>query len=188
MSDMDEITIRRARASETDAIHRVLTAAFRALQGRGYSHRALEVAIISPQEIGQRISQGGHVLVAEAGKEVIGTATGLEEHEAMHVCSVAVHPGVQGRGVARRLMETLEDIARRRGCHKLWLQTAWAMTEAIALYERLGYRQEGYQPRQFYGEDFYAFGKLLDGDAATRDAPRETTGACEEVGQDEAET
>jgi ribosomal protein S18 acetylase RimI-like enzyme len=160
---MDEITIRRARPSETDAIHRVLTAAFRALRGRGYSHRALEVAITSPEEIGRRISQGGHVLVAEAGKRAIGTATGLEEHGAMHVCSVAVHPGVQGRGVARRLMEALEDIARRRGCHKLWLQTAWAMTEAIALYERLGYRQEGYQPRQFYGEDFLLFGKVLEG-------------------------
>ncbi len=32
------------------------------------------------------------------------------------------------------------------------------------LYERLGYRQEGYQPCQFYGEDFLGFGKVLEGE------------------------
>jgi ribosomal protein S18 acetylase RimI-like enzyme len=114
------------------------------------------------------------VLVAQVGGQIVGTATGLEEHEALHVCSLAVYPGNQGRGVARRLMEALEEVARRRGCHKLWLQTAWAMTEAIALYGRLGYRQEGYQPRQFYGEDFIIFGKVLEADAETQAAHRGT--------------
>jgi len=32
------------------------------------------------------------------------------------------------------------------------------------LYERLGYRQEGYQPCQFYGDDFLVFGKVLEGE------------------------
>ena len=158
-----EMTIRKARSGEAAAIHRVLNAAFRGLRGRGYNHRALEAAIIPPGAIGQRIAQGDHVLVAETEKRIVGTATGLEEHEALHVCSVAVLPDWQGYGIARRLMEALEDIARQRRCHKLWLQTAWAMTEAIALYERLGYQREGYQPRQFYGEDFVMFGKVLEG-------------------------
>jgi ribosomal protein S18 acetylase RimI-like enzyme len=66
--------------------------------------------------------------------------------------------------MARGGMEALEAIARQRGCHKLWLQTARAMTGAIALYERLGYQQEGYQPRHFHGEDFLLFGKVLERD------------------------
>jgi ribosomal protein S18 acetylase RimI-like enzyme len=61
----------------------------------------------------------------------VGTATGIEEHESLHVCSVAVDPTFQGQGVARRLMERLEEIARERGCRKLFLQTAWVMTEAL---------------------------------------------------------
>jgi SAM-dependent methyltransferase/ribosomal protein S18 acetylase RimI-like enzyme len=157
----DEVIIRAARPSEAEAIHQVLGAAFRGLRGRGYSRRALEAAIVPPEEIGQRLAQGCHVLVAEAGRQVVGTATGIEEHEALHVCSVAVHPDWQGQRIARRMMEVLEGLARQRGCHKLWLQTAWTMTEAIALYKRLGYQQEGYQPRQFYGEDFFVFGKVL---------------------------
>ena len=35
------------------------------------------------------------------------------------------------------------------------------MSEAISLYEGLGYKQEGYQPCQFYGEDFLLFGKVI---------------------------
>lgn len=158
---MGEVVVREARCAEVEAIHRVMAAAFRGLQGRGYGHRAIQAAIILPGEIERRMAQGGHVLVAEVGGQIVGTATGLEEHEALHVCSLAVHPGHQGRGIARRLMEVLEHIARQRGCRKLWLQTAWAMTEAIALYRRLGYLQEGYQPCQFYGEDFLTFGKVL---------------------------
>jgi len=160
---MEKVTVRKACPDDAEAIHHVLAAAFCRLRGRGYSDQALEAAIISPEEISRRIVQGGHVLVAQVQGQIVGTATGLEEHRALHVCSAAVYPGWQGRGIARRLMEALADIARQRRCRKLWLQTAWAMTEAIALYRRLGYQQEGYQPSQFYGEDFLVFGKVLEG-------------------------
>lgn len=173
--DTAKVTIRNAIPGETDDIHRVLVAAFRGLRDRGYSHRALEAAIVPPEEITRRIVTGGHVLVAELENQIVGTATGLEEHQALHVCSLAVHPNSQGRSIARRLMEALEDVARQQGCHKLWLQTACAMTEAVALYERLGYRQEGYQPRQFYGEDFLLFGKLLDKDAGRKESTEKPT-------------
>jgi ribosomal protein S18 acetylase RimI-like enzyme len=157
-----DISIRRADKSDAEAIHRVIEAAFRRLEGRGYSSLAIGAAIIAPQEIAKRLAEGVYLLVAEVDGEIIGTATGLEEHESLHVCSVAVHPDYQRRGVARRLMECLEAIAHSLGCHKLFLQTAWAMTEAMALYESLGYQREGYQPRHFYGEDFVLYGKVLE--------------------------
>ena len=160
----EEVKIREARHIEADAIHSVLEAAFRNLRGRGYGNQALEAAILPPEEINRRIVNGDHVLVAEYGGRIAGTATGLEEHESLHVCSVAVHPDWQGRGIGQRLMEALEDIARRHKCNKLWLQTAWAMTEALALYEKVGYQVEGYQPRHFYGEDFLLSGKVLTKD------------------------
>lgn len=66
--------------------------------------------------------------------------------------------------MAHRLTERLEAIARSLGCHKTFLQTAWAMTEAMALHESLGYQREGYQPCHFYGEDFILYGKVVEGD------------------------
>ena len=155
------IIVRRARVEDTVSIHHILAAAFRNMRDRGYSHRASEAAIVSPQEINQRILKDNHVFVAVVDGCILGTATGIEEHETLHICSLAVHPDHWGRGIGRRLMETLEIVARSQGCHKVWLQTAWSMDEAISLYEGLGYKQEGYQPRQFYGEDFLLFGKEL---------------------------
>ena len=159
---MRGVTIREAQPADAQAIHDVLSCAFLNMQGRGYLTRALETAVISPETIQQRIRQGGHVLVAEIERQVVGTASGLEEHETLHVCSVAVAPDWQDRGVAWELMEALETLAKQIGCRKLWLHTAWAMTEAIQLYERMGYEREGYLPQQFYGEDFIAFGKVLE--------------------------
>jgi len=158
---MQGIAIREARPADAKAIHDVLASAFLDMRGRGYPTRALETAVISPETIQERIRQGGHVLVVETEGQVVGTASGLEEHETLHVCSVAVDPDWQERGIARKLMEALEAYAKQMGCRKLWLHTAWAMTEAIQLYERLGYQREGYLPQHFYGEDFLAFGKVL---------------------------
>ena len=159
---MEEIIIRQACIEDSKVIHQVLAKAFRGLRGREYTYRAVDAAISSAEEIDRRINQGGYVMVAEVCGEIAGTAAGLVEHEALQICSVAVDPDWQGRGIARALMETMENIAQQQGCQKMWLQTAWVMTEAIALYTRLGYQQEGYLPCHFYGEDFLAFGKVLE--------------------------
>jgi ribosomal protein S18 acetylase RimI-like enzyme len=157
-----EVTICEAEPDDVGAIQAVLAAAFRKLRGRGYSHLALEVAIISLQEIRERILIGNHVLVAKIEGEIVGTVTGIEEYETFRVCSLAVHPACWGWGIARKLLTALENIARLRKCKKLWLQTAWSMTEAIGLYQRMGFEQEGFQPCQFFGEDFLMFGKVLN--------------------------
>jgi ribosomal protein S18 acetylase RimI-like enzyme len=134
--------VRRAQPKDAPAIHEVMKRAFKGLEGRGYPQRAIETAILSVEAIQGRIAQdGAHALVALTENPIAGTASGMGEHEGLHVCSVAVDPAYQGRGIACRLMEELENLARRSGCHKLFLQTAWSMTEAIMLYRNLGYQQ-----------------------------------------------
>lgn len=160
-SVLENVVIRKARLRDADRIHEVLKQAFKGLEGRGYSTQAIEAAIVDVKEIRERMRLGGHVLVAEVDNEIIGTVTGFEEHRSMRVCSLAVHPTHQNHGVARQLMKRLETIARKKGCYKLFLQTAWAMKEAIRLYESLGYVKEGYLRRHFYGEDFLFFSKFI---------------------------
>ena len=159
----DTFQIRLATADDARDISNILRGAFSLLRGRGYSERALLAAMVPPEFVRERIEQGAHVLVAETDGRIVGTATGIEEHESLHVCSVAVDPVFCGQGIARRLMHELEKIAREEDCYKIFLQTAWSMAEAIALYRKLGYEQEGYQRKHFYGEDFLMFGKLLKG-------------------------
>ena len=50
-----------------------------------------------------------------------------------------VTPEARGRGIARSLLEWLEDEARALGYDTMWLETGTEQPEAIALYESHGY-------------------------------------------------
>lgn len=72
---------------------------------------------------------------------------------------VWVAPNARGRGLARRLLHRLEDLARERGLGLLRLDTNRALAEAQALY-----RSEGYAEIPRYNDNPYAdhwFGKRL---------------------------
>lgn len=51
-----------------------------------------------------------------------------------------VRGGFMGRGIGRRLAEALTNAAREDGCRLVRLDTASLMTEAIAMYRSLGFR------------------------------------------------
>jgi ribosomal protein S18 acetylase RimI-like enzyme len=53
--------------------------------------------------------------------------------------ALAVHPAARGNGAARTLLATGQRLAREAGAPVLAFHTVSFMTDAIALYERLGY-------------------------------------------------
>jgi GNAT superfamily N-acetyltransferase len=52
-----------------------------------------------------------------------------------------VEPAYRGRGLGRRVLEALEDGARRAGYAKVRLETGTAQPEALGLYRAAGYYQ-----------------------------------------------
>ena len=60
-------------------------------------------------------------------------------------------PAQRGRGVAKALLSLLEDSALARGCATFMLETGYLQPEAIAFYERAGYRRRG--PFGDYADD-----------------------------------
>jgi putative acetyltransferase len=75
---------------------------------------------------------------AAAGCGAIVVQPGYGEIKRMYV-----RPQARGRGLARRLIETLEAKATERGCRRFMLETGPVQMEALILYERLGYRYCG---------------------------------------------
>jgi ribosomal protein S18 acetylase RimI-like enzyme len=53
--------------------------------------------------------------------------------------SLYVAPAARGRGIARRLLESLHEVAAEHGCEAVRLDTAAHLTASIALYRALGY-------------------------------------------------
>lgn len=93
--------------------------------------------------------------------DLVGHAAVRPFEDALEVKRVYVRADHRGRGIAQRLMLEIEAIARERGVASLILQTGQLQTEAIALYEKLGYvpivRFGAYAPIPF----FLCFGKTL---------------------------
>jgi ribosomal protein S18 acetylase RimI-like enzyme len=88
----------------------------------------------------QRVAQG-QVSVASEASEVIGLIVLVQEPDHLLIENVAVAPEHQGKGVGRALLAFAEGVAREAGIQTLRLYTHAAMTENLALYPRLGYRE-----------------------------------------------
>lgn len=76
-----------------------------------------------------------------AGQPVAGLIELTEAGDALHVGNVAVHPGSQGTGLGRLLMDFAERRAILLGLTRLSLYTNEVMTENQAIYTHLGYRE-----------------------------------------------
>ncbi|HEX5190305.1 MAG TPA: GNAT family N-acetyltransferase [Streptosporangiaceae bacterium] len=85
------------------------------------------------------------------GEPVTAVLVLVPQHDAMLIDNVAVAPAEQGTGLGRRLMEFAEEQAMASGLRRMTLYTNEVMTENLAIYARLGYRetarhcQDGYR-------------------------------------------
>jgi ribosomal-protein-alanine acetyltransferase len=104
------------------------------------------------------------VLVAESDAGVLGSAVVFfrRNTDGARLYSVAVADHARGRGIGDILVDAAEDAARRRGCHRLFLEVRQSNAGAIRLYERRGYRRTRAIPG-FYedGEDAWQYQKVL---------------------------
>lgn len=93
-------------------------------------------------DFGARIGNG-LVDVAKCESRFAGYVVYYPEGDHMHLQSVAVMPEFGGRGIGKRLIEHVEDVARAAGLEAVELYTNEAMTENLALYPKFGYAEVG---------------------------------------------
>lgn len=83
----------------------------------------------------------GYLVVARVDGAPVGCgALKRLDADTGEVKRVWIAPGMRGRGLATRLMDELEALAREAGFRAVKLDTNKALTEAHALYRRRGYR------------------------------------------------
>lgn len=80
----------------------------------------------------------------------------IPEQDSMLVENIAVSPDSQGTGLGRRLMEFAERQALSRGLSRMTLYTNEVMTENVAIYARLGYRETARRGQHGYRRVFMA--------------------------------
>jgi ribosomal-protein-alanine N-acetyltransferase len=130
---MSQISIRAGRLSDLDAILALEHAVFSTDR---LSPRSLRAFILAPQR---------PLLVAISDKALAGYAlVALRKRSAAaRLYSIAVDPRSGRTGVGSALMGACERYAAAHGCNLLRLEVRADNAAAIALYERLGFRQFG---------------------------------------------
>jgi ribosomal protein S18 acetylase RimI-like enzyme len=78
------------------------------------------------------------------------------EQDSMLVENIAVRPAAQGTGLGRLLMDFAERQAMARGLRRMTLYTNEVMTENLAIYAKLGYRETARRTDGGYSRVFLA--------------------------------
>lgn len=109
----------------------------------------------------ENLGPNDHILVAETDGKVIGVASlqvlgGRRRH--VGDLSIAVHEEYQGRGIGRRLMNELLNVADNYlGLARTELEVVGDNARAIRLYESLGFQVEGAKRGGYFRK-----GQLID--------------------------
>ena len=82
-------------------------------------------------------------LKAEAGGLLVGYCGFMRSFETAEITNVTVRQEYRRRGIARCLLLTLMEAGRAEGVERFTLEVRRSNEGAIALYQSLGFRQEG---------------------------------------------
>jgi GNAT superfamily N-acetyltransferase len=82
---------------------------------------------------------GGAFFVALDGAEAVGCCGWRLHGDDAELKRMYTAPAARGRGVARRLLTTIEESARAAGCKRVILETGDKQPEAVSLYVSAGY-------------------------------------------------
>ena len=128
--------IRPAIAADAPALTVVMQAAYTPYVERLHGRRLPPLDVDYAAEIA-----GYPVWVAERNGQIVGGLILMFEAEHATIANIAVHPDCQGLGLGRALLALAEAEARRRGYAEMRLGTHARLTENVAYYARLGWRE-----------------------------------------------
>ncbi|MFX1513319.1 MAG: GNAT family N-acetyltransferase [Promethearchaeota archaeon] len=77
---------------------------------------------------------------AMKGKEIVGVVLGVLERRYLGIYELAVRPEFRRRGIASSLLQTLAQWGRTHQATKLYLQVQNDNTNALALYQKIGFQ------------------------------------------------
>lgn len=77
------------------------------------------------------------------GDRVLACVELQKTGDTMYLGMLTVQPGLQGKGIGKKLLEAGEREAKKQGCTKIFMTVISARTELIAWYVRHGYADTG---------------------------------------------
>lgn len=151
---------RKALPADLHPLWELRTRAIRATCASHYPAAIIDAwcAAPPPDKLPALLEAGGALVEEEDGQALGFAILNLQTGE---LDAAFVDPAHQGRGIARRLLAALDEMARAHGFHRLFLSSS---LNAVPVYERAGYvalRREIYPHRSGIGLESVYMEKTL---------------------------
>ena len=156
-----EIQIRAAGREDAEAVARVLYESF--IEFRAvYTDGGFAATTPGAEQVRVRMSEGP-VWLAFRGATAVGTVAAVVKGTRLYLRGMAVLPSARGLGIAARLLDLVEQEARRRRCESVFLSTTPFLSGAIRLYEESGFRRTEEGPHELGGTPLLTMEKNIGG-------------------------
>jgi len=144
---VNNISLREFRVEDAEVISKIIRTNLIQVNSRDYSESVISnmYGIFTPSFIIE-VSEKRKMYVALDGEKIVGTAS----IEGDTIYTVFVDTEYHGKGIGRKLMECLEEIAANSGLQSVKLP---ASITAKKFYERLGYYALYEVETEEYGRD-----------------------------------
>jgi ribosomal-protein-alanine N-acetyltransferase len=99
------------------------------------------------------LAAGHHCWVAESVDGLLGYGVLSVGADEAHLLNLCVDPATQRRGLGRRLLKRMVDLARWHLADRIFLEVRPSNPVAIALYHSEGFNEIGRRPRYYPAKD-----------------------------------
>lgn len=101
------------------------------------------------------------LVVAKQNGRLVGFCHGSVDVGTCWIHWVGVAKGHRQKGVAMRLLKSLEKKLRKAKVHKIWCDSRINNKESIPLLKKFGLRRIAFLKKHWYGHDFYLWQKFI---------------------------
>lgn len=135
--------IRKMRKEDIDEIHAIEVKSF----ADPWSKSSMETMLEENNKT--------YCLVGTVNEEVVGYAFTWMIIDEMHIGDIAVREDFRNQGIGIKVMDSLLETAKERGCTVCWLEVRPSNNTALNLYERFGFIQVAVRKKYYSnnGED-----------------------------------
>jgi GNAT superfamily N-acetyltransferase len=137
-------SVQRLTAADADAVSALARIVWQATYPALIPQAQIDAMLAdryAPQRIREQLDDPRQAWwVAKQDHTLAGFAHAILDESGCKLDKLYVHPDRQRRGIGAALEKTVEDWARRQQFRRLWLQVNRGNTQAIAAYEKYGFR------------------------------------------------
>ena len=137
-------SVQRLTASDVDAVSALARVVWQATYPSLISQAQIDAMLAdryAPQRIREQLDDPRQAWwAAKQGHTLVGFAHAMLDESGCKLDKLYVHPDQQRHGIGAALEKTVEDWARRQRARRVWLQANRGNAQAIAAYQKYGFR------------------------------------------------